>query len=92
MGKVRDVMTLQGKSLPLHVQQEFADYLKCGRLEHGFLRVQCAECHHEHFVPDLSPFVLFVIICHLHDDEFNNDQPVNLTIQPQIDYSSEKHL
>ena len=46
----RDVMVMQGKSLPQHVQQEFADYLKCGRLEHGFLRVQCTECHHERLV------------------------------------------
>jgi ribosomal protein S27E len=46
----RDVMAMQGKSLPLHVQQEFADYLKCGRLEHGFMRVQCTHCHHEHLV------------------------------------------
>ncbi len=46
----RDVMTEQGKPLPLHVQQEFADYLKCGGLEHGFLRVQCTKCHHEHLV------------------------------------------
>jgi hypothetical protein len=43
----RDVMAMQGKPLPLHVEQEFADYLKCGRLEHGFLRVPCTECHHE---------------------------------------------
>jgi hypothetical protein len=28
-----------GRSLPRHVQREFEDYLKCGRLEHGFLRV-----------------------------------------------------
>jgi ribosomal protein S27E len=46
----RDVMAAQDKPLPLHVQQEFAEYLKCGRLEHGFLRVQCSECHHEHLV------------------------------------------
>ena len=46
----RDLMSAQGRPLPLHVQQEFADYLKCGRLEHGFLRVQCKECHHEHLV------------------------------------------
>ncbi|MES9875285.1 MAG: IS91 family transposase, partial [Candidatus Sedimenticola sp. 6PFRAG7] len=46
----RDVMAMQGKPLPLHVEQEFDDYLKCGRLEHGFLRVQCSECHHEHLV------------------------------------------
>ncbi len=35
----------QGKSLPLHVHQEFDAYLKCGRLEHGFLRVRCDNCH-----------------------------------------------
>jgi len=46
--ELRDVMAMQGKSL--HVQQEFADYLKFGRLEHGFLRVQCTECHHEYWV------------------------------------------
>ena len=45
-----NVMIAQGKVLPLHVQQEFSDYLKCGRLEHGFLRVQCTHCHHEHLV------------------------------------------
>ncbi|MBT3039875.1 MAG: transposase zinc-binding domain-containing protein [Candidatus Thiodiazotropha sp. (ex Codakia orbicularis)] len=43
-------MAAQDNPLPLHVQQEFAEYLKCGRLEHGFLRVQCSECHHEHLV------------------------------------------
>ncbi len=46
----RDVMAAQSKSLPAHVQQEFEEYLKCGRLEHGFLRVQCTSCHHEHLV------------------------------------------
>jgi hypothetical protein len=34
-----DVMATQGRSLPLHVQQEIADYRKYGRLEHGFLLV-----------------------------------------------------
>lgn len=32
------------------MQQEFAAYLKCGRLEHGFLRVRCAQCHAERLV------------------------------------------
>jgi ribosomal protein S27E len=32
------------------VQQEFEAYLKCGRLEHGFLRVRCESCHAEHLV------------------------------------------
>ena len=31
------------RSLPAHVQREFEDYLKCGRLEHGFLRVRCGD-------------------------------------------------
>ncbi|MFT7458837.1 MAG: hypothetical protein ACI909_001512 [Planctomycetota bacterium] len=35
----------QGKPLPHHVEKEFAEYLKCGRLEHGFLRVKCSTCH-----------------------------------------------
>src|SRR5690554_7795105 len=30
--------------------REFEDYLKCGRLEHGFLRVRCQSCHHEKLV------------------------------------------
>ncbi len=38
------------RTLPEHVQREFEDYLKCGRLEHGFLRVRCADCHAERLV------------------------------------------
>ena len=33
-----------------YVEQEFEDYLKCGRLEQGFLRVRCDTCHAEHLV------------------------------------------
>ena len=29
------------------MQGEFEAYLKCGRLEHGFLRVRCTECRAE---------------------------------------------
>ncbi len=43
-------MVEQGKPLPYHVQKEFDEYLKCGRLEHGFLRVQCSSCHKERLV------------------------------------------
>jgi hypothetical protein len=32
------------------VQDEFAAYLKCGCLEHGFLRVRCEDCHAEKLV------------------------------------------
>jgi ribosomal protein S27E len=38
------------RSLPAHVQREFEDYLKCGRLEHGFLRVRCMDCRAERLV------------------------------------------
>ena len=33
-----------------YVQEEFEAYLKCGRLEHGFLRVRCEDCHAEKLV------------------------------------------
>jgi hypothetical protein len=45
-----DQLAHQGKSLPDHVHQEFEAYLKCGRLEHGFLRVRCDKCHFERLV------------------------------------------
>lgn len=40
----------QGRELPDYAQREFEDYLKCGRLEHGFLRVRCESCHAEHLL------------------------------------------
>ncbi len=39
-----------GRPLPKHVQEEFEAYLKCGRLEHGFLRVRCGACRAENLV------------------------------------------
>ena len=45
-----DQLAQQGKSLPAHVHREFEAYLKCGRLEHGFLRVRCDNCHFERLV------------------------------------------
>jgi ribosomal protein S27E len=41
-------MGQQDKYLPKYVRSEFEAYLKCGRLEYGFLRVRCEDCHHEH--------------------------------------------
>lgn len=43
-------MAAQGRALPRHVQRESEDYLKRGRLEHGFPRVRCDTCHHERLV------------------------------------------
>ena len=42
------LMAEQGRALPGYVQREFEEFLKCGRLEHGFLRVRCESCHAEH--------------------------------------------
>jgi ribosomal protein S27E len=39
-----------GKYLPAYVTKEFDEYLKCGRLEYGFLRVRCDSCHDEKLV------------------------------------------
>src|SRR5258708_37030953 len=40
----------EGRALPRFVRREFEEYLKCGRLEHGFLRVRCTDCHAEKLV------------------------------------------
>jgi len=43
-------MAALGVTLPEYVQREFDDYLRCGQLEHGFLRVRCDTCHAEQLV------------------------------------------
>ena len=37
----RELRAREGRSLPAYVQEEFDAYLKCGRLDEGFLRVRC---------------------------------------------------
>ena len=39
-----------GQPLPDFVEKEFYEYLRCGILAHGFLRVQCESCHAEKLV------------------------------------------
>jgi hypothetical protein len=39
-----------GRSLPKHVTGEFDEYLKCGILAHGFLRLKCGDCKAERLV------------------------------------------
>ena len=43
-------LTDRGRSIPTYVEREFESYLKCGRLEHGFLGVRCTACHAERLV------------------------------------------
>ena len=46
----KEALLQQGKQLPKFVEREFDDFLRCGRLEHGFLRVVCGDCKHEKLV------------------------------------------
>ncbi len=43
-------MACEGRALPDYVRREFDEFLRCGRLEHGFLRVRCDSCHAERLV------------------------------------------
>ena len=45
-----DHITARDATLPKYVAREFDTFLKCGRLEHGFLRVRCTDCHAEQLV------------------------------------------
>ena len=40
-----------GHGLPRHVEDEFRDYLKCGRLSEGFTLLKCSRCGEETVVP-----------------------------------------
>lgn len=46
----REMCAMAGRSLPDYIEDEFDAYLKCGRLEDGFLRVRCEHCHAEKLV------------------------------------------
>jgi ribosomal protein S27E len=46
----RELRAEAGRPLPAFVQEEFEAYLKCGRMEEGFLRVRCEGCHAEKLV------------------------------------------
>ena len=45
--KLVEHLSREQRELPSYVQREFTDYLRCGRLEYGFLRVRCQDCHAE---------------------------------------------
>lgn len=46
----RELRAAAGRALPDYVEAEFDAYLKCGRLEEGFLRLRCEQCHAEKLV------------------------------------------
>ena len=39
-----------GDAVPIHVENEFRSYLKCGILAHGFARARCSDCGHDFLV------------------------------------------
>jgi len=43
-------LAAQDRSLPEYVREEFEAFLRCGLLDHGFLRVACEQCHADKFV------------------------------------------
>jgi len=43
-------LAAQDRPLPAYVREAFEAYLRCGVLEHGFLRVVCEQCHAERLV------------------------------------------
>jgi ribosomal protein S27E len=46
----RELRAVAGRPLPDFVEEEFDAYLKCGRMEEGFLRLRCEQCHAEKLV------------------------------------------
>jgi len=48
--RFRDRRAAEERPLPRYIEDEFEAYLKCGRLEHGFLRVKCESCQAEKLV------------------------------------------
>src|SRR5438093_5364778 len=41
----------EATGFPAYVEREFYDYLRCGILAHGFLRLGCDTCQHEMLLP-----------------------------------------
>ena len=48
--QLRRLRAQAGRPLPAYVEEEFDAYLKCGRLEEGFLRLRCEQCRAEKLV------------------------------------------
>jgi ribosomal protein S27E len=50
LSTLRDELQRHEAPLPHFGVTEFQDYVRCGRLEYGFVRVKCNGCPHEHLV------------------------------------------
>ena len=54
LATLHDELQRHETALPRFVLTEFQDYLRCGQLEYGFVRVKCNGCRHEHLVAGSS--------------------------------------
>ena len=64
-------LVAQSRSLPDYVQREFTDFLQCGLLEHGFLRVRGESC----------PILRLTITKHCYGIPLSNYSDTRLFIQ-----------
>ena len=72
----------QDNELPYFVKKEFEEFLKCGLLSHGFLRLQCETCRQEKlvafsckrrgFCPSCGAKRMAESASHLVDETFHN--------------------
>jgi ribosomal protein S27E len=80
-------MGQQDKYLPKYVRSEFEAYLKCGRVEYGFLRVRCEDCHHEQLVAFSWPLLrihapaAFVHPARHHAEVFSRGLPDQVAVR-----------
>lgn len=44
------MLASQDRFLPQYIENEFEGFLRCGRIENGFLRVVCDDCKYEKLV------------------------------------------
>ena len=62
------VETEQEKELPLFVKKEFEEFLKCGLLSYGFLRLLAFSCKRRGFCPSCGAKRMAESVAHLVDE------------------------
>lgn len=90
----------EDRPLPEYVREEFETYLRCGVLEHGFLRVVCEHCRAERLVaysckkrglcPSCGARRMAESARHLVDRGASR-QPLEVWVRPATRLSSELH-
>ncbi len=63
----KEALLGHGKQLPKFIEREFDDFLRCGRLENGFLRVVCDDCKHENLLLLVASAAVSVRVAELEE-------------------------